>query len=180
MKHFTALVLSATAALLAAHSLPAQQHKAELGTDIQVAYRRVSAGGQSASATQIQLPAGVRGGFFLSPRTSIEVLLTLSYVNPSDDDAFTSMTLAMGPMIHLSMDETRTQGYVRPFVGVNYVNANERRSQLLFGGAAGIKVPAGRHAATRLEIFAFHAPDDEGFPTETRAGANIGFSLFLP
>ena len=184
-RNVSLLAAIVTALAAQASGLRAQERKVELGTDVQLAYRRLTFdnGGlsdETASATQLQLPTGVRAGFFFSHQTSLELALTLNYVNPSDGDSFTSTTLMVGPMIHLSPVETQRQGYVRPFLGLNYVNAGESRSQPFFGGALGLKIPAGRQAATRMEFFVFHAPHNDSFPAETRIGANVGFSLFVP
>ena len=184
------VVRLATAALLGTLPLPlpsvayAQARKAELGTDAQLVFRRLSFENSgvraSESVTQLELPSGLRAGFFLSQRTSLELAMTLNYVKPSEGSGFTAITLGVGPMIHLSVDPTRSQGYVRPFLGVNYVNQSKTTTQIFFGGAVGIKAPAGRHAAMRYEAFALHANENGLFARETRFGFSVGFSVFFP
>ena len=175
---FLTLALLLTGAPAAVHA----QRSLELGTDAHLFFRRVTFEGsdETESATQFQLPTGLRLGFFLAPRTSIEARLELNYINPSESDDFTSFALTVGPMIHLSVDQTRTQGYVRPFLGLNYVHSVQSESQLTFGGALGLKVPMTTHAAMRYEVTLLHGERKSPFPGETQFGIAAGFSLFLP
>ena len=185
----TRFSVSLLAVLLASAAQPttalSQERKVELGTDAQLIHRNQSfeSGGfkETDSRSELHLPTGFRAGFFLSPRASIEVNLALDWVDPSEGDAFTIMTLGVGPMIHFSPDLTRAQGYVRPFLGVNYTNGTgDGNSQLFFGGALGLKVPIARHAAMRYEILLQHAGQNSPFPRETRFGIAAGFSVFFP
>lgn len=177
---FVAIPLFAAALPLALH---AQRRALEIGTDAHLVHRRVTfeSNGteETQSATQLQLPTGIRAGFFLTPRTSVELNLTLDYVNSGDGD-LTSMTVSIGPMIHLSTDQTHRQGYVRPFLGLNYVNSHDTDSQLFFGGALGLKVPVRTHAAMRYEVLIQRGEQHFPFPRETRFGIAAGFSLFFP
>ena len=185
----TRFSVSLLAVLLASAVQPttalSQERKIELGADAQFIHRNQSfeSGGfkETDSRSEIHLPTGLRAGFFLSPRASIEVSLGLDWVDPSNGPSFSLITLGVGPMIHFTPDVTRAQGYVRPFLGVNYVNGpGDDDSQLFFGGALGLKVPMTRHAAMRYEILLQHAEQNSPFPRETRFGIAAGFSVFLP
>jgi hypothetical protein len=156
----------------------------EIGTDAQFVHRSVTfefAGQEShQSATQLQLPTGLRAGFFISPRASIELNLTLLYVDPSDGDSFRSLSLAAGPMIHFSPDISRAQAYARPYLGLNNTSAGDGSSRLFFGGALGVKVPMTAHGAMRYELVLQHGEQNDNYPRETMFGLAAGFSVFFP
>ena len=162
----------------------AQQRAVEIGTDAQLVHKRMSyeSGGQTDdfSSTQLQLPTGLRAGFFISPRTSIEVKLALIYVDPSDRDSYRTLSLAAGPVLHFSPDITRAQPYVRPYLCVDHNSLGDDSSRLFFGGALGIKVPMTSHGAMRYELFLQHGAEKDEYPSETVFGLGAGFSVFFP
>jgi hypothetical protein len=115
MRRSISLTTSALLLVVLPAALHSQQRSVELGTDALFFHQRLTFDdGSHASSTQLQLPTGLRAGFFLSPRASIEVKLALRYIDPSDGDSYTSLTFAAGPMIHFSPDISRAQPYVRP------------------------------------------------------------------
>lgn len=144
---FGATAVLAALILALPSSGTAQGRPIELGID---------AGGTldlSADAVAIGVPVqDFRAGFFISEALSVEPRLALNYLDGDGGSSVVTVSAQLGPMIHFSPDRGRTQGYVRPFGGLNFLKVgSESDTQFAVAGAVGVKIPVAERLATRLE-----------------------------
>jgi hypothetical protein len=151
----------------------AQTDPIELGVDAAIAI-----GLDDPRVTTIGIPIQqFRIGFFRSPTLSFEPTLAVNYLNIEGVGDFSTISLGLGVLFHLSPDRTRSQAYLRPFGGFVSVSngASDTRANLGFG--VGFKTPfANRRLASRLEGFLNHVFDDPDGVTSV--GALFGLSFF--
>ena len=116
----------------------------ELGLDA-----RLSFGLDDPKVTTLSIPAGnFRAGFFVNDTWEIEPFFALNYVNVSGGGSVTTYNLGSGVLYHFDPNRTRSQLYVRPFVGIVGVNANPAggggstsNSDVAIGAGIGMKWP---------------------------------------
>jgi hypothetical protein len=150
----------------------AQANPVELGVDAAIAVAL-----EDPRVTIIGIPIQqFRVGFFTSPTLSWEPSLALNHISGGGFD-FTTISLSLGVLFHLSPDRTRSQVYLRPFAGFTSVSNGVSETDPDLGFGLGFKAPfANRRLATRLEAFVEHTfADPEGI---TSIGALFGLSFF--
>jgi hypothetical protein len=110
-----------------------------------------------------------RVGFFVSDAISVEPRVAFTHVE-QDGSSLTAVSAQLGPVIHFSPDRSRTQGYVRPFAGINYLT--DYGSGFTAGGALGVKLPLVERLAARVEGSYVH-----GFDSGNALGFTVGLSF---
>ena len=168
--------LAALAVLLPAIPSPgsAQGRPVELGID---------AGGTfdlAADAVAIGIPVqDFRAGFFISDAVSVEPRLALNYLDGNGGSSIVALSAQLGPVIHLAPHRGRTQGYVRPFGGLNFLKVgNDSDAQLAVGGAIGVKIPVAERLATRVEGSFTHGFETGNVSGGNALGLSVGLSLY--
>ena len=170
------------------------QRPIELGMDAAV----VRESGDLVTTTAFTFPvARFRVGFFMTDAVSLEPMLALSYgkttvENPitgfESSSSGTSYDLNFGLLYHFQTDRSRSQAYIRPFVGVRGFSSDSEgpngefdnsASQASFGVALGFKVPATPRVGTRFELgFQHRAEDEPEFDSSNVIFLSLGLSFF--
>src|SRR5688500_4852625 len=127
------LVLAAGLAVAAnapmAQAQRGQPRPIELGIDAALAYDD----GDNISRTSFTIPVPrFRVGFFMSDGISLEPFFSLQYARTEfESDAFeqsvsvTQYDLGLGLRFHFASDRTRSQPYLRPFVGISGLSVDD-------------------------------------------------------
>ncbi|HEX6051127.1 MAG TPA: outer membrane beta-barrel protein [Gemmatimonadaceae bacterium] len=178
------------AAPLGAH---AQARPIEIGLDAALAYDDAD----GASVTSLTIPVGrLRVGFFVSDAVSLEPFFALQYTRAEVDvpvvgdrtTSFTQYDLGLGLLFHFATDRTRSQPYLRPFVGVRGFSSDsdddandddDSGTQPVLGAAFGLKLPSTSRLGTRLEAgFAHRFEDEPSFRESNQIFLSFGLSFF--
>lgn len=152
----------------------AAQRPIELGLDAGVMFSL-----DDPKTTVFSVPIqGFRVGFFLSDRISFEPAVAFNWIKPSGEDAFSTLALDAGLLVHLSPSTSGSQVYVRPVAGVSrFSGGGESASQFNIGGGLGVKLPLADRLKLRLEGSLRHALDSDDLASGTALGLTIGFSF---
>lgn len=152
----------------------AAQRPIELGVDAGVMFDL-----DDPKTTALSIPVqGIRAGFFMSDKLSIEPAVAFNWIKASGEDAFSTLALDAGVLYHLSADASRSQLYVRPVAGVTrFGGGGESTSQFNVGGGIGVKLPMSERMKLRLEGSLRHGLESDDMPSGTAAGLTIGFSF---
>jgi hypothetical protein len=172
------------------HLLAAQEAASrkpiELGFD--AALTRESSDQAKQTSLTVPVPR-IRVGFFLTDAVSLEPSVRFQYSRSTFEDPFTgndvtssgkSYDADLGLLYHFSTDRTRSQIYVRPFVGIRgFSGEGDSDSQTSFGGGLGLKLPAADRLGLRLEVgYARFAEDVPTFGATDQLFASFGLSFF--
>jgi len=86
---------------------------------------RLSFGLDDPRVTTLNIPVGnLRAGFFTNDQWEIEPFFSLDYTNIENGGSLTTYSLGSGVLYHFSPSRTRSQLYVRPFVGLFGASVN--------------------------------------------------------
>ena len=173
-KHVCRWVLGLTALLAIPARGSAQQRPVELGMDggVQVSLT----GGTS---PLVQIPTGLfRVGFFANDLVSVEPSVALTMLTGSGETA-QLLQGRLGVLVHFASDPTKSRGFVEPLVGIiRRAGPSKTQTQFSAGGGIGVKIPAGKDFAARLEAVFTHGFSSNSFSGGNAVGALIGFSFF--
>jgi hypothetical protein len=182
------VAIGATASAPAAHAQAAGPRPIELGIDAALRYR--SADDANLTSFDVPIPS-VRVGFFLSDQLSLEpfgrigwqrVSIEDPFPGQDDSDSFTTYDLGVGALFHFSPDRTRSQPYVRPFLGLSGFSGgggdDDSASQLSFGAGIGLKMPVADRLGWRIEANYTRLGEDEPFEAGNVFGIQFGLSFF--
>jgi len=169
-------VLLVGVVLLVPTLLNAQGQPVELGVDGGLAISFIG----GTTATTFQLPIqSLRAGFFPSDAVSLEPAVSVTYLKIEEFDAFYTLGLEFGALLHFISDRSRSQPYFRPFAGFQLLGAGgESVSQFHAGGGFGVKVPVANQLAVRLEAGFQHAFKNEDIGGRNSITAAVGLSFF--
>ncbi len=174
MKHVGQLVLGLTALLVVPTRGSAQRRPVELGMDggVQISLT-------SPTAALVQIPTGLfRVGFFASDLVSVEPSVALTLLT-GGGATLTQFQGRLGVLVHFASDPTRARGFVEPLVGINHSGGGgSGGTQFTAGGGIGVRIPAGKDLAARLEAVFTHGFHSNSFDSGNMVGALIGFSFF--
>lgn len=153
----------------------AQDRPVELGLDAGVSFNI-----SDPNVTTISIPVqDLRVGFFVSDRLSLEPRVALNYLKVEDSDALTSITAALGALVHFNPDRDRSQFYLRPFGGLAFVDfGDDSETQFSLGGGLGVKLPMAERFAARLEGAFAHAFETDALAGSDAVSLTVGFSFF--
>lgn len=171
----TALALVVAAAFA---PIASAQRPIELGIDA-LSLGVTVAGGTS--VTSLSVPTGVfRVGFFASERVSIEPNLGVTYIKVEDQDAVTLLNFALGLLYHFTPPGQRSQVYIRPLLGISFLDPGlgDSATQFSAGGGLGVKVPLVGRLAARLEAQYTHRFENADFAGSNSIVGLFGFSFF--
>ncbi|HEX6614705.1 MAG TPA: outer membrane beta-barrel protein [Gemmatimonadales bacterium] len=153
----------------------AQGHPVELGLDAGASFTL-----SNPTVTTISIPVqDLRAGFFVSDRAEVEPRVALNYLKAESDDALTTITAALGVLVHFSGDRDRSQPYLRPFGGLSLIDVGgARETQFNLGGGLGVKLPVAERMAARLEAAYAHGFETDTFASTDELLLTVGFSFF--
>jgi len=173
MRSFRGMLVLAALSLGGAATAAAQR-PIELGIDAGVQFDL-----DDPKTTVIALPIqGLRIGFFLGDRVSLEPSVAFNYIKPSGEDSFSTLGLDASLLYHLSAATDQSRLYIRPVAGLSRVSGGgETFSQFNIGGGLGVKIPAADRLALRLEANLRHGLESDDLPSGTALGLTIGFSF---
>ena len=171
----------------------AQARPIEIGIDAALAYEDAD----NVSVTSLTVPVPrLRVGFFVGDAVSLEPFFSLRYTRAEVDSpilgertqSFTEYDLGVGLLFHFATDRTRSQPYLRPFVGIRGFSADDdddvdeddtSGTQPVLGAAFGLKLPSTSRFGTRLEAgFARRFEDEPTFEESTQIFLSFGLSFF--
>jgi hypothetical protein len=170
----TCLTLLLSGALVAPAAW-AQGRPIELGLDAGISFN-VS----DPNVTQISIPVqDLRAGFFLTDAVALEPRLALNYFKVENVDALTSITAAVGALIHFQPDRSRAQPFARPFGGLTYLDlGDDSETQFSLGGGIGIKLPIAEQLGARVEGSFAHAFETDALADSDTIVLTVGFSFY--
>ena len=186
---FTCVAAIGTAASApAAYAQDTAPRPIELGIDAAIRYRTAD----DANLTSLEIPIpSFRVGFLLSDQLSLEPFGRIGWQRVSiedplpgqdDSDSFTTYDLGIGALFHFAPDRTRTQPYLRPFVGISGFSGgggdDDSASQLSFGAGIGLKMPVADRLGWRIEATYTRLGEDEPFEGGNIFGLLFGLSFF--
>jgi Outer membrane protein beta-barrel domain len=143
-----------------------------------------------AKQTSLTVPVPrIRVGFFLTDALSLEPSVRFEFSRSTFENTLTGNDVTssrkfydadLGLLYHLSTDRTRSQIYLRPFVGIRgFTGDGDSDSQTSFGGGLGLKLPAADRLGLRLEVgYARFAEDVPTFGATDQLFASFGLSFF--
>lgn len=86
---------------------------------------RLSFGLDDPRVTTLSIPVGnLRAGFFTNGQWEIEPFFSLNYTSVANGGSVTAYSFGSGVLYHFSPNRTRSQLYVRPFVGLFGASVN--------------------------------------------------------
>lgn len=167
-------MVAVTALTLGGAAAAAAQRPIELGLDAGVTFDL-----DDPKATTLSIPVqGIRAGFFLSDKLSIEPAVAFNWIKLSGEDAFSTLGLDAGVLYHFSTDASRSQLYIRPVAGLTrFGGGGESVSQVTVGGGVGVKLPMAERMKLRLEGNIRHGLENDDVPSGTAVGLTVGFSF---
>jgi len=165
----------------------------ELGVDAALSHESED----GSKLTQFTLPVTqLRVGFFVTDAVSIEPLFAFYYSRSSRENPISgvetkgsgsSYDLNVGLLYHFQPDRTRSQPYIRPFLGIRGysseidapVEISNSGSQTSLGAAIGVKVPVASRLGTRIEAGYRRGLESEPeFPATNTIFLSFGLSFF--
>ena len=180
--------LAVAASTSVAQAQRGQPRPIELGIDAALAYEDR----ENSSLTSFSVPVPrLRVGFFVGDAVSLEPFFSLQYNRVEIDEldesfSATQYDLGLGILFHFATDRTRSQPYVRPFVGISGISADDggeddddSASQPVVGAGFGLKLPSSSRLGTRLEVgFARRFEDEPAFQSSNQLFLSFGLSFF--
>lgn len=175
-----------------AHAQAGARRPIELGIDAALAYEDAD----NVSATSFTVPVPrLRVGFFVGDAVSLEPFFSLQYTRTEIEGGFldgetvsvTQYDLGLGLLFHFATDRSRSQPYVRPFIGIRGFSADDddgvgqdnSGSQPVVGAAFGLKLPSTGRLGTRIEAgFARRFEDEPTFESSNQIFLSFGLSFF--
>ena len=165
-----------------------QPRPIELGIDAALAYEDLD----EVSRTSFSVPIPrFRVGFFIGDAISLEPFFSLQYnrLEVEDlDESFsaTQYDLGLAMLFHFAADRTRSQPYVRPFIGISGLSTDDggedddtSASQPQVGLGLGLKLPSSNRLGTRIEVgFARRFEDEPALEASTQLYLSFGLSFF--
>ena len=132
-------------------------------------------------ASLISIPdQAIRFGVFVSNRLSIEPSIGLTWIDGQEREPFTTVSLGLSGLFHITPDRSKPQAFLRPTTGVeyNFFRANNE-IQFAAGGYLGLRIPAASHLSVRLESGFLRRFESENVVSSDMVSFNFGVSLFV-
>ena len=139
----------------------------------------ITIGMDTPKSIMLQIPVGmVRAGYFVSDVLSLEPGLSFFSVGQKGATGFSSYTLQLGALYHLTPDRTKQQMFVHPMLAFSGGSGNQRTITSL-GAGVGIKRPFMQNRlAARGELNATHSLKSGPVPARTSLNLFAGLSVY--
>lgn len=132
------------------------------------------------SVTTFEVPIqSVRAGFLVTERISAEPAVGLSYFKFEGEDAVIALNADLAALVHFGADGVRRGLYLRPVVGISFVDVgSESVSQFSAGAGVGVKLPLADQLAARVEASYRHGFENDDLLGTDVIGLSFGLSFF--
>lgn len=190
---FASMSFALAVGIAAAGAAHAQARPVEIGLDAALALEDADA----ADVTSLSVPVPrFRIGIFTGQAISLEPYFSLQYTRAEIESpvlgdrtaSFMQYDLGLGLLFHFAADRSRSQPYLRPFVGIRGFSADDDddfddedndATQPVVGLALGLKIPSTTRFGSRLEAgFARRFEDEPTIESSNQLFLSFGLSFF--